>query len=273
MENTGRYNWPIYDELGTFKGTVYVIPPLHLKKSMGLVRGKTDKIDAIRIALFIEKNFQLLPVWQPLSSAIKQLKVLLAERNIRIKQKKQTQTKQSDYRLLKDTELAKSLLKLNQQLADALTEQITVLEQKIATLIKSDIQLNKQAQLMRTVPGVGKVLCWALLASTEGFKKINAPRKLACYSGVVPFEHQSGTSVRGKTRVSQYADKKLKSLLHLAAMSAIRLKNELKTYYQRKVAEGKSKMSVLNAVRNKIIHRVFAVIRNEKPYLEHLFLS
>jgi transposase len=73
--------------------------------------------------------------------------------------------------------------------------------------------------------------------------------------------------------VSSYADKAIKAVLHLAAMSAIRLKNDLREYYLRKVAEGKNKMSALNAVRNKIVHRIFAVIKNQIPYQNHLLLS
>ena len=89
---------------------------------------------------------------------------------------------------------------------------------------------------------------------------------MACYAGVVPFENQSGTSLLKKPRVSFLADKESKSLLHMGAMSAIRLDNDLRSYYRRKVKEGKNKMSVLNAVRNKIIHRVFAVVKNQVPY-------
>ena len=115
---------------------------------------------------------------------------------------------------------------------------------------------------MLSIPGVGKVVSWTMIAKTEGFKKITDPRKMACYSGVVPFEHQSGTSVYRKPRVSMFADKDIKSILHLAAMSAIRLKNDLQCFYHRKVKEGKNKMSVLNAVRNKIIHLIFAIIKS-----------
>ena len=112
-----------------------------------------------------------------------------------------------------------------------------------------------------------------MLAKTEAFTTITEPRKMACYSGVVPFTHQSGSSIRGRDRVSAYADKALKTTLHLAAMSAIRLENDLRIYYQRKVEEGKNKMSALNAVRNKIIHRIFAVIKKQMPYQQHLLLS
>jgi transposase len=273
MENTGRYNWPIYEALASFKFAVYVINPVHLKKSLGLIRGKSDKIDAERIVNFIMKNSQDLQQWEQPSVTIEKLKVLLAERSFRIKNKKQLQAMQHDYKRMKVIGLEKSLHKRNQQLIDNLNQQIKELEKEIEQLVVSDETLAKQAKLIRSVPGVGKVLSWNMLTKTNGFKSIKTPRKLACYAGVVPFEHQSGTSVWRKPKVSVYADKSLKSLLHLAAMSAIRLKNDLRVYYLRKVQDGKNKMLVLNAVRNKIIQRVYAVIKNQTLYRNNLALS
>jgi transposase len=246
---------------------------LHLKKSLGLVRGKNDKVDAIRITGFIEKNYTELPRWKCPSSSVQKLKVLLAERNHRVKVKKQFTSQQTGYAKMKSIKMDKDMLRLNKQVVETLNKQIKVLEEQIEQLINTDELMKKQAVLMRSVPGVGKVLSSTLLAKTSGFTSIESPRKLACYCGVVPFDHQSGTSIRGRNRVSVYADKSLKSLLHLAAMSAIRLKNDLRAYYLRKVAEGKNKMSVLNAVRNKIIHRIYAVIKNQTPYTTDLVLS
>ncbi len=105
------------------------------------------------------------------------------------------------------------------------------------------------------------------------FKTINNPRKLACYAGVAPFKNTSGTSIFTKSKVSNLADKSLKKLLHLGAMSAIRLNNGLAIYYKRKVKEGKNKMLVLNAARNKIIHLIFALIKNQSFYQNRLLMS
>lgn len=98
------------------------------------------------------------------------------------------------------------------------------------------------------------------------FEAIDDPKKLACHAGVAPFEHSSGSSVRGKTRVNHQARKSLKTLLHLAAMSALQVDGELRDYYLRKVAEGKNKMLVINALRNKLIHRVCAVVKRGEKY-------
>lgn len=273
MENTGRYNWQLLEVLPGFNFKVYVIPALHIKKSLGLTRGKNDKIDSIRICSFIQKNERETILWKPTSSAIKKLKVLLAERKLRVKMKNQLARQQQDYRLMKNISLDKSLLKLNKSLIKAIQAQVDQVQDEIELLIKADGELASKAKLIKTVPGVGKVVCWMMLAKTEGFSIINNPRKMACYCGVVPFDHQSGTSLRYKPKVSVFADKSMKSILHLAAMSAIRLNNELGIYYKRKVKEGKNKMSVLNAVRNKIIHRIFAVIKNQTIYKNDLVLS
>lgn len=273
MENTGRYNWQLYEVLADTSHLVYVIPPIHLKRSLGLIRGKNDKIDAIRIAQFIEKNYTELKAWTCPSESIQKLKILLTERNFRIKNKRQLVSQKRDYSKMKKLKLDRMLSKMNEEMMAYHDKQIKLLEKQIEEIIAVDEELNKQSNLIKTVPGVGKVLSWTMLAKTEGFKTIKEPRKMACFSGVVPFEYQSGTSIRGRNRVSVYSDKYIKGILHLAAMSAIRLKNDLKIYYERKVAEGKNKMSVLNAVRNKIIHRIFAVIKSQVPYNFDLVLS
>lgn len=273
MENTGRYNWPLYEALQDSAHRLFVIPPLHLKNSMGLVRGKNDKVDAVRIATFIKKEHAELSQWKPSSKALQQLKVLLAERSHRIKNKRQLLTQQRDYDRMKHLGLDKELKSLNQKQLKLIDQQVITIEKRIEQLIQADERMHKQAKLMRSVPGVGKVLSWMILAKTESFELITEPRKMACYSGVVPFANQSGTSLKGKHRVSHYADKAIKTVLHMAAMSAIRLNNDLRVFYLKKVAEGKNKMSILNAIRNKIVHRIFAVIKNERLYQSHLLLS
>lgn len=273
MENTGRYNWALYEVLKDLRHKVFVVSPLHLKKSMGLVRGKNDKIDAVRIAAFIWKNYPDLPQWKPSSSSVQKLKILLTERNARVKSKSILLKQQKDHARMKHLGLDKYLQGLSKQQLVVLNRQIRQIENDMEALIKADEQMYTQAKLIRSVPGVGKVLCWTMIAKTENFTMITEPRKMACYSGVVPFSNQSGTSIRGKDRVSNYADKAVKTILHMAAMRAVRLKNDLQDFYLRKVAEGKNKMSILNAIRNKIIHRIFAVVKNQTPYQNHLLLS
>jgi transposase len=273
MENTGRYNWSFYEVLADFEFITYVISPLHLKKSMGLVRGKNDKVDSERILQFLIKNHSDLRPWVCPKGSIQKLKVWITERNHRIKSKRQLSTMNKDYPKMKSLGLDKSLKMMNKKLIAALDAQIIAIEKEIDLLLKADDEIQKKVELIRSVPGVGKVLSWEILAKTNGFTSIKTPREMACYCGVAPFEYQSGTSIYRRPAVSHLADKTLKSLLHLGAMSAIRLKNDLGEYYRRKVSEGKNKMSVINAVRNKIIHRIYAVMKNQTIYQNNLVLS
>ena len=136
----------------------------------------------------------------------------------------------------------------------------------MSDVIKSDEELTRLFMIVESVPGIGRVIATEIIVTTNEFKTINDPRKYACYAGVAPFEHSSGSSIRGKTRTSKKANLKVKSLLHMAAMVAVSYSNEMKEYYKRKVESGKNKMSALNAVRNKIVLRVFACIRQNRPY-------
>ena len=145
------------------------------------------------------------------------------------------------------------------------------IDQQIDALIQADSRLKELFSWMVSVPGIGPVTATEILITTNEMQTICEPKKLACHAGVAPFEYQSGTSIRagppgGRTRVSHQARKRLKSLFHLGAMSVIQMKGEFQEYYQRKVSEGKNKILVLNAVRNRLIHRVCAVVRRGEKY-------
>ncbi len=273
MENTGRYNWHLYEVLESLPFTVFVIHPLHIKRSLGMTRGKNDKIDAQRICRFIEKNYTELTPWEAPTESIKQLSILNTERTHKIKARARLLQQNKDYKLMKSSKMRTKLVKLNRKNITFLDKQILEIEVMIEDIILEDVQLSTQYEILQSIPGVGKVLSSAVIAKTQGFKKYNKPRKLACFAGVVPFDFQSGTSINYKSRVSKLSDKSLKTLLHMAAMSAIRVEGKFKKYYQRKVAEGKSKMSVLNAIRNKIIHVMYALIKNETFYNKDLEIT
>jgi transposase len=123
-------------------------------------------------------------------------------------------------------------------------------------------------KLIQTVRGIGVVLARYLIIYTENFTRFTNPRKFACFAGIAPFEYSSGSSIRGKTKVHPVANKHLKSLLNIAAMSAIQLKGEYQIYYKRRIKLGKNKMSTLNIIRNKLVHRVFAVVKRQTPYVD-----
>ena len=122
------------------------------------------------------------------------------------------------------------------------------LDAKIKSLIKSDEALYKQYKLVTSVDGVGPVTAINMIVITNEFKDISEAKKFACYFGVVPFKYTSGTSVNSKSKVSKMANHQMKTLLHMAALSSLRIKGEIQDFYHRKIEEGKNKMSIINAI-------------------------
>ena len=148
-----------------------------------------------------------------------------------------------------------------------LDKSIACVDEDIKRLIDDNDTLSKQHELLCSVDGIGERTAIKMIVETNAFKDFTDPRKFCCHAGVAPFAYTSGSSQRSRNKVSHRADKSIKALLHMAALSvATKMKGELNDYYVRKVAEGKNKMSVLNAVRAKLVYRMFAVIRNEQPY-------
>jgi transposase len=273
MENTGIYTNHLLDYLTSNSKAVYVVNPLHLKKSMGLVRGKNDRVDALRIARFISKNDQDLQPYTKPEETIKLLKILSTHRTQLVKQLMQVKAPVQELKGCVDKRVVKQLEKLNEPMLVAIKQAIKAIDGQIKQLIEQSAHLQILFKRICSVPGVGPVLAVALLITTNGFTQLRDPKRLASYAGVVPFEYSSGSSIWRKPQVSHMADKKLKRLLHMGATSVIRHPGELQTYYLRKRKDGKPAMLVLNAIRNKIIHRVCAVVRNEKNYLNPLVMS
>jgi len=158
------------------------------------------------------------------------------------------------------------LAKYYKQTLAGLQSDLKKTNQAIDALIDADKRLKKLFSCIESVPGVGRVTAPEIIINTNEFNRINNARKYPCYAGEAPFEHISGTSVRGKTRTCKKANRKAKSLLHMASLVPSRYCEELREYYERKVAEGKNKMNVLNAVKNKIIHRIFACVNQKRKY-------
>lgn len=159
-------------------------------------------------------------------------------------------------------------MKLNKKTLKHLENQLKLIDKEISILIRSDEELKSQQELLKTIPGVGEVVSVYLLLTTRGFRRFKTWRKFACYSGVAPFEHRSGSSVRGRTKVSHFADKKMKSLLHLSVLTAIKHDKELEQYYGRKKAEGKHSLVVINAIKCKLLARIFSVINRKTPFVK-----
>jgi transposase len=273
MENTGIYGVHLFRYLHKNSDSVYVVNPLHLKRSMGLVRGKNDKIDARRIARFIAKNHAELKSHHMPDETIELMRILMSKRKQYVKMLQGLKQSTGELKNFGNKKTMSSIKKAEALIIKNLNTAIEKMELQIAQIIAGDEKLAEIKKRISSVPGVGPVLSTALIITTNGFKRLNQAGALSCYAGVVPFEYSSGSSIYRKPKISMMGDKGLKKLLHMAALRAIRLEGELREYYLRKVAEGKNKMLVINAIRHKILLRVCAVVKNEKNYSPPLLLS
>ena len=263
MEHTGIYGIE-FAKFISKRANYCFESPLHIKRSLGLTRGKNDKIDAFQIARFCYLHREeLIPKKIP-SRTMLTLKSLFNERErlVKVRTIDKIVVKELNY-----TEnnpcigRAKARIKL-------LSQDITTVEKEIKELIKNDLEIDRNYNLAKSVTGIGLVNAMMFILFTNNFTSISNARKYACYSGIAPFEHSSGTSIKGKTRVSKLANSKIKVNLTNGARSAIINDPEMKLYYKRKTEEGKEHGTVMNAIKFKLITRVFATVKRGTPYVK-----
>lgn len=253
-------------EFAASKGlTVWLEDAKKINAYHGLERGKNNAIDAYRIAEYGYAKKHKLKRWEAPRAVISELKAMIKLRErLMMTKKRLTDPLNEDKKFNK--QWSREHKKLVQPIVEKTEKQIKEIEVKIKKLIKEDEHPNKVYSLVSSVKGVSLIVGVNTIVATDEFKKITDPKKMACHCGVAPFKKESGKSVRGRAKVSHQANKSMKTLYNLAARSAVSSQGEMRDFYLRKIAEGKNKMSVMNAVGNKIIHRIFACVRDERKY-------
>jgi transposase len=267
MEHTGRYSYLFELFLRSKKIGYCKIAALQIKRSLGMIRGKNDKVDAERIADYGWLRRDILTADEYRVETITELRSILSLRLkfvrdrsgyiTRLKEMKASGAANHSYEI-----------RIQQQAIEFFTGNINRLNKKIRALITSDSNLGNTCELLRSIKGIGWIIAANMIGYTDNFKRFGNARKFNCYAGIAPFRHESGSSIKGKARVSHLANKEMKTLLNLAAFSAIQHDNEIKMYYRRRISEGKHKMSCLNMIRAKLVARMFAVVKRQTPYQE-----
>jgi transposase len=266
MEFTGIYNHHLVEYLDGQQASMWIMPGIQLKHGKGLQRGKSDKIDAKNIALYGFTHPHEMRIWKKPRLVVKQLKTLISSRDGLLQTRHQYERRLKESKGLVDKKELVIIKKYCQPILNLLAKQIKAIDSQIKELINEDEKLQQINSYVQSVDGVGCVTAAEIIVTTNEFENYTDAKKLACHCGVVPFKKESGTSIRGKAAVSPKANKKMKRLLHLAALAAIKVKGEFKAYYERKKAEGKHIMSILNAIRNKLVLRIFACVKNKRYY-------
>jgi transposase len=267
IENTGIYHRLLWSYCTAKQLPLHIGNAAYIKWSFGIARGKNDKIDSLRLCNYAFKEADTLKATAPLDPVLLQLKDLMTARGKLLSQINSTKTYLKELKNVSDKAVIEILQKAHKQAIDGMAASFKLLEKAIKKLVQDNKAIQKNYDLLITVPGIGHLTSVYIICCTNNFAgKING-KQLACYAGVVPFEHSSGISIKGRNKVHPMANKELKKMLHLCAMTAIQHSPEFKDYYERKKAEGKNGMSVLNAIRNKIVLRAVAVVNNQRKYL------
>lgn len=268
MEHTGHYGSLLCYEFSIRQLCYSLINPLEMKHATGISRGKTDAVDAWRIASYALANKHKLKPYILPAKELRKLKILMSSRERLVKVHVQMKNG------LKSLEIEAKIISLKSHIQEMeriilqIEKSILSTEKQMREIIKQNDELKNNFQKITSVIGVGEITAIKCILETDNFTKFNNPRKFSCHCGLAPFKYQSGSSIRGKTKTSSLCDKSLKSILFKAACSAIQHDPQLKNYYLRKTSEGKHKLSVINAVASKIVLRIFAISKRKQNFVK-----
>ncbi|MDE6644302.1 MAG: IS110 family transposase [Muribaculaceae bacterium] len=263
-EHTGVYG-DLLLKLADIRGiSISYVSGYEIRHSTGLVRGKSDPIDAARIREYGERYKDKLEDTHFPSETMYELKELYATRRLLVQQRKQLQAmlKGDDHRPDKSV----TAQNIKQEMMHQLSAQIIALENKMEELIDNDEELSKTAAITRSVPGIGAVTTTELIIKTDNFKRVSTAKKCATLAGIAPFPNSTGKSDKG-SHISHMGDRQLKTLLFLCARSAVVHFEKMRIYKMKKYdVEHKHMFVVLNNVANRLLKILYSLIKKGEMY-------
>lgn len=262
MEPTSVYHEPAALALTDAGLTLSLVNPAQLRSfAHGLgVKTKTDKADSAVLARY--GATQNPPTWQPPSPSARTLKALLARRDAVADDLLRERNRQ-DTAHATDTP-ATVIRSINDSIA-YMEAELAKLQQMISDHIDNDPDLRQKKDLLETIPGVGPRVSDHITALFAA-KTFDKAEQLAAYLGLVPVQWESGSSVKGRPRMSKAGPAHLRKLLYMPAVVAVRHNVHIKAHYDRMLEKGKSKMAALGAAMRKLAHLCFGVVKNGTPY-------
>jgi transposase len=269
IENTGIYHRLIWNFCTTNLLPVFIGNAADLKWSFGIARGKSDKVDSMRLCDYAYKNCEDIQPTTGLNKVLITLKDLLSNRSKLLKSKNAINQTLNELKTSNDKATQALMEQLNKSALDGLKKSIKQMDAELIRIVRQDPSILVNYNHMLSVPGIGKITAIFIICCTNNFAIKVSGKQLANYAGVVPFENTSGTSIKGKSRVHFMANKELKSLLTMGALAAVQTYPEFTDYYERKIKEGKKHLQVLNAIKNKMLLRVASVVNQQKDYVNN----
>lgn len=300
-ENTGVYSRPMADFMAGKGYAVYLENAYKIRLCSGLLRGKSDRKDALMIAEYILRNSDKAALYKEGNPVLKELDMLFKQRRFLVSQNTAIKNKLEsiDFGIAKKKELEDNLSKYceikdgrasinfdniskvgalevtivqNLIMLEFNRRQIKELDMKMNETVKKDKSVSENYDIVTSIPGVALQNAVALLVYTDNFERFGYDaRKLASYYGVAVFGKDSGTSVHSAPHTSHLANKMLKGLLQQSAMASSRHCKPLRTYYERLILRGKKHQVAINNVKNKLLHMIMAMVKNKTKYDEEAY--
>lgn len=272
LEQTGCYSLPCCVGLHGLGLAVWLEDPTRIKSANKLTRGKNDETDALKIAVYAARYFNTdLKIWAPLPEELLKLRELLTERERLNTCLSMLEVPMEEHRKMENTVGYDVQVRHSNPVISSLTTALKDVEAEINKLVNESDSFKDNAKILRSIPGVGPILTATLIKETDNFTRFTPKdyKQLACHAGVVPFEYKSGSSVRGRPGLSRKANKGLKSILHMSVLTSKQKIPSFKSFYEKQKAMGKPTMSVLNALRNKLLRLVMTLLDKGCLYEEN----
>jgi transposase len=268
FEHTGLYSHQLSIYLNSKEVAFSMISGLEIKRSLGITRGKDDKVDSKIIARYGYRLRDEIKLFKIVDSDISKLKRLLTLRERLVKHSSGHKAYLKEITLVLKQKENKLLFAETKNALKHLKKSILIIEKEMELIIQENKELKNTYDLVTSIKGIGNLTALFTIVYTDNFTRFKNARQFASFCGVAPFPNSSGTSLKGRTKVNNLANKKLKSLLDMGAKTAIQYNLEIKEFYNRRLEMGKNKMSTINIVRNKLISRMFAVVNRKSPYVD-----
>lgn len=260
LEATGTYGDSLATYLHGQEHRVSVVNPAAIKAyaQSHLSRTKTDRVDASLIAGFCLERRP--PEWQPPAPELRELQALVRRLDSLVEMRTMEENRLS-------SGIAVAAVRESvEELIAHLAEQVRKTEALIRSHIDRHPGLKQQRDLLDSIPGVGEATAAALLAEVPEINQYKSAREVAAFAGLVPRERQSGSSVRGRVRLSKIGNARLRKALYFPAVTAIRCSPFFQEWVEGLRQRGKSKMAVIGAVMRKLVHLAYGVLKTGRPF-------
>lgn len=267
-EDTGHYSLRMSKFLYSRNLFMWLESPLRIKRSMGIVRGKSDKADSYRIADYAWRYQDKATRYVPVSKTVAKLRAIFQQRLKYVEMRKALEVRTADITEMSgELECEDFIKSRNEAIIDDLKNAISDCDAKMEEIINSDEEIKKTHENITSIKGISLINSVAFIVYTNNFKGFDGnPRKIATYWGVAVFSQSSGTSVNKPARTCPMSASTLKALLTEAAWVSIRWEPRIKDYYYGLVKRGKHPGVALNNVKNKLIHIITALATNGMKY-------